>query len=202
MVRGKQLKCIVVALALVSGAAMVVGFDGCNKKPTGATSTSPTVKTETTTGAGNESKDSTSEVKAAPGKMLVTLYFSDSNAEKLVAEKREIPKTPAVAAAIIRELIKGPRDAGLYPTLPHQLKLLGVTVRGRIAVVNVSDARRAGYGGTAAEMMMVYSIVNSLTELPNVKSVRFLVDGKKRDVLLDAFDIADPVQRDERLIRK
>ncbi len=190
----------VVSVAAAASAALLVGFNGCNSEPESTTGTSTTTTREAT--ATSRSQEETEVVRAAPGKLLVTLYFSDANAEKLVREQREIPKTPAIAAAIIRELIKGPTNEGLYPTLPRHLQLLGVKMKGNQAVVNLSKVRQSGYGGTAAEMMMVYSIVNSLTELPNVKSVSFLVDGKKRDVLVDAFDITEPVQRDERLIGK
>lgn len=177
---------------------MITGFDGCGKKTekdgAGVKNPVPTKQ--------DASSDVESTPTPEPGKMVVTLYFSDENAEKLVAEHRQIPKTPAVATAIIRELQEGPREIGLYPTLPKQMKLRGVRMSGDVAVVDLSKVRAPGIGGAAAEMMIVYSMVNSLTELPNVKSVRFLVDGKKRDVLLDAFDITNPVTRDTSLIRR
>ena len=49
--------------------------------------------------------------------------------------------------------------------------------------------------------MTVYSIVNSLTELPSVKKVQFLIEGEKREVYLHmAFDT--PIERDEEMITK
>ncbi|RJQ54745.1 MAG: hypothetical protein C4521_03915 [Actinobacteria bacterium] len=200
MARGKLYKYAKVSVIVGAAAALLIGSSGCGGEQKAGPETSATTAREATATSG--SQEETEVVRAAPGKVIVTLYFSDANAEKLVREQREIPKTPAIAAAIIRELIKGPTDEGLYPTVPRHLKLLGVKMKGNQAVVNLSRVRQSGYGGTAAEMMMVYSIVNSLTELPNVKSVTFLVDGKKRDVLVDAFDVTEPVARDETLIGK
>lgn len=204
MKRGKSFKNLAVVVATVVAASMIAGFNGCGKKAEtgGAGPSEANVKPAESKPPTQSAASSEPTLTAAPGKRVVTLYFSDQNAEKLVAEQREIPKTPAIANAIIKELIKGPRDAGLYPTLPRSLKLLGVRMNGGVAVVNLSNVRAQGIGGTAAEMMIVYSIVDSLTELPKVKSVRFLVDGKKRDVLLDAFDITDPVERDPTLIKR
>lgn len=199
--RGKLFGRLVVIVAALFVAALLAGFNGCEQKPSGGADSSAS-RDETGTTTEETKTPAELETKPAAGKMFVTLYFSDASAEKLVREKREIRKTPAVARAIISELIKGPMDPGLYPTLPRQLKVRGVKTKGTIAIVDLSNVRAAGYGGTAAEMMLVYSIVNSLTELPGIKAVDFRVDGKRREVLLDAFETTDPVARDERLIRK
>ncbi len=197
--RGKAARTVIAGAAVIATAMMVSGFNGCNSKTqTGGTGPSAATKTPVKPG----SAETTTAPVVQPGKMVVTLYFSTPDADKLVAEKRSIAKTPAVASAIIRELIQGPKTVGLYPTIPRSVKLVGVKMKGQTAIVNLTNVRATGYGGTAAEMMIVYSIVDSLTELPSVKNVRFLVDGKRRDVLLDAFDVTDPVPRDESLIRK
>ncbi len=198
-------------LGKILGIALVVvllglaaGFNGCGgQKPGGEVpgeSGRQPARQDKAPAQPEETETPESAGKPPAGMMEVTLYFADSNAEKLVAERRTIRKTPAVAKAIMRELLSGPRQPDLFPTLPRSMRLLGVKMNGRTAVVNLSDVRKRGIGGTAAERMIVYSIVNSLTELRGVKNVQFLLDGRRQDVLLDAFDITRPVERDESLI--
>ncbi len=199
-------KKLLIGLTVVALVGLTAGFNGCGGQTSGTgagSSDSSGSKPKTEAKPKEQAKPQAEpQEQPAPGKMVVTLYFSDSNAEKLVAEQRTIRKTPAVASAIIRELMKGPQERDLFPTLPRTMKLLGVKMSGRTAVVNLSQVRKSGIGGTAAEMMIVYSIVDSLTELPNVKNVQFLVDGRRSAYLLDAFDITKPVERDESLIRR
>ena len=56
-------------------------------------------------------------------------------------------------------------------------------------------------GGTSAEIMTVYSIVNSLTELINVNKVQFLIDGEIKE-LFNHIVINEPLERDVSYIIK
>ncbi|MCX7841893.1 MAG: GerMN domain-containing protein [Clostridia bacterium] len=140
-----------------------------------------------------------------PGeKKIVTVYFSNSNADKLVPEKREITvnKGDGLEKHIFQELAIGPKKQGLYPVIPQGTKLIAVTTKDGVCTVNLSqqfvDNNKSG---TAGESMTIYSIVNSLTELHEVKKVQFLINGKKRDVYLHlVFD--EPFTRNEDLIQK
>ena len=96
----------------------------------------------------------------------VLLYFSDSEGEYLIGEKREILKKKIVkeeAKEVVIELIKGPK-VKLIPTLPPRTKLLTLQINDAgVARVNFNPALSKDHpGGSSAEMMTVYSIVNSL----------------------------------------
>ncbi len=49
--------------------------------------------------------------------------------------------------------------------------------------------------------MMVYAVVNTLTEFKDVKKVEFLVDGKPVEVL-GQMDLSDPLSREESFLVK
>jgi len=55
-------------------------------------------------------------------------------------------------------------------------------------------------GGTSQELLSVFSIVNTLTSLPNVKRIKILIDGKEETTLCGHIDISEPLERDEKLI--
>lgn len=134
----------------------------------------------------------------------VTLYFSDSQAMYVVAEKRDVilAESDSLEKVIFLELMKGPAGKELRATIPKDTRLLSISTKDNICTVNLSsEFVDNSPGGTASEKMTLDSVVNSLTELDNVKKVQFLIDGKKREIYTHAvFD--EPFSRNEAGIGK
>jgi len=122
-----------------------------------------------------------------PGSKIVTLYFSGEEGEYLTGEKREISNKESdqeEAREVIEELIKGPKER-LIRTLPPRTKLLDVQIDERgIARVNFDRTLSRDHpGGSSAEIMTVYSIVNSLTlNFPKIKKVQILIEGRGESI--------------------
>jgi len=141
--------------------------------------------------------------RPVPGRtMKAVLYFSDSDAMYLVGEPREIEIPSGVSAeeAVIDELLAGPRTDDLWGAIPDDTKLLSVETKSGVCTVNFSkEFIENSPGGTAAERMAIYSVVNTLTELDGIEKVQFLVEGKKEEIYTHAiFD--EPFSRDESII--
>jgi spore germination protein GerM len=140
-------------------------------------------------------------------KKRVLLYFSDREGDYLIGEKREISKREDVeeeAEETIRELIRGPKGK-LIPTLPSQTKILGVELDEKgVAKVNFSKALSKNHpGGSSAEMMTVYSVVNSLTlNFPEIKRVQFLVEGKGIESITGHLSLKQSLSSKTDLIKK
>jgi spore germination protein GerM len=140
-------------------------------------------------------------------KKEVLLYFSDSEGEYLIAEKRPILKKNEVkeeAKETILELIKGPKEK-LIPTLPPRTKLLTLQINDAgVAKVNFSSALSKGHpGGSSAEMMTVYSIVNSLAlNFPQIKRVQILIDGKSIETITGHLSLRQPIFPKPDLIKR
>ncbi len=137
----------------------------------------------------------------------VLLYFSDREGEYLIGEKREIPKKNALkeeAKETVVELIKGPKGK-LVRTLPPRTKLLNLQINDAgLAKVNFNQALSKDHpGGTSAEMMTVYSIVNSLSlNFPQIKRVQFLSDGKPIETITGHLSLKQPVSPKPDLIKR
>ncbi len=140
-------------------------------------------------------------------KRQVLLYFSDREGEYLIGEKREIPKKNALkeeAKEMVVELIKGPKGK-LVRTLPPRTKLLNLQINDAgLAKVNFNQALSKDHpGGTSAEMMTVYSIVNSLSlNFPQIKRVQFLIDGKPIETITGHLSLKQPVFPKPDLIKR
>jgi spore germination protein GerM len=144
---------------------------------------------------------------AAKGKKVVTLFFSEEEGEFLVGEKREISKRDRVeeeAKETIAELIEGPHG-GFIPTLPSHSKLLTLQIDAQgLAKVNFDQTlSREHPGGSSAEMLTIYSIVNSLTlNFPQIKRVQILIDGKVVESIAGHISLKQPVSFNPSIVRK
>jgi len=134
-----------------------------------------------------DSTEATSEIELETTELV--LYFSDEQAMYLLPEARKVPKTETPAQAAIEELIKGSEEAGHVSTIPEGTKLNGINIEDEIAYVDFSEEFKENYQlGSAAETMAVYSIVNTLTEFPAIKTVKFLINGEPLEIEGSNFD--------------
>jgi len=144
------------------------------------------------------------EVQPVPTEEMVevNLYFSDSQAMYLVPEKRKIPQTPSLARQVVIELIKGPENPNLYPTIPKETQVNEVYIADDIVYIDLSEEIFKNHpGGSSGELMTVYSIVNALTEITPIRGVQILVEGNEKESLVGHIDISMPLIRDENWIK-
>jgi len=140
-------------------------------------------------------------------KRTVTLYFSDAEGEYLTGEKREILKKSSVqeeAKELVAELTHGPKGK-LIPTLPAETKVLALELdEPGIAKVSFNRALVKGHpGGSSAELMTVYSVVNSLTlNFPEIKRVQILVEGKEIETITGHLSLKKPLPTNPSIIKK
>lgn len=132
----------------------------------------------------------------------VTLYFANKeyvetgneNLEKLLPEKRMISVGKVTKEeAIVRELLKGTTNSNAISEIPPKIELRSVQVVEEIAYVDFSSNNLSG--GSLQESLMIGQIVNTLTELNNVKKVQFLVDGKTAETLMGHIDVRNPLTK-------
>lgn len=142
------------------------------------------------------------------GSIAVVLYFGDKNGEKLVRETRQVPRDTTTAnltagEIAIRELIKGPSDPNLVRTVPAEAKLLSLRIDNGIAYADFSqEIKTKHWGGSTGELMTVASIVDTLTEDPQITKVQFLLEGKIEDSIWGHGITNEPIPRNEGIISK
>lgn len=100
--------------------------------------------------------------------------------EQVGVAHRIVPSTTGLARAAMLQLLRGPtateRAAGLLTTIPSGTRLLGVSVSGGVASVNLSSRFESG-GGSLSMMLRIGQVVHTLTQFPTVQKVKFLLDG-------------------------
>jgi spore germination protein GerM len=144
---------------------------------------------------------------AVKEKKVVTLFFSEEEGEFLVGEKRDIPKRERVeeeARETVVELIKGPKGK-LISALPPKTKLLTLEMdQNGVAKVNFDQTLSKEHpGGSSAEMLTLYSIVNSLIlNFPQIKRVQILIDGKVVESIAGHISLKEPVSFNASIVKK
>ena len=78
----------------------------------------------------------------------------------------------------INELLKGTKANNLVSIIPENIKVLSLYVTDNIAYVSFSKDLIDKNYTEKEEALIIYSIVNTLTSLPDIEEVQILIDGK------------------------
>ena len=113
----------------------------------------------------------------------------------MTKEKRTLTLTltDKLPEVMVRELIKGPEEEGLSSASPAGTEINEIMIKDKVCYLYLSaEFQKNQSGGPREEALTIYSIVNSLTELPNIQYVQFLIDGQrvetyKTEVKLGSF---------------
>ena len=138
--------------------------------------------------------------------ITATLFYGTEDGQALTGIRREVPLADGVIAQgrQILALQMEAAPAPYLPVIPHEtaLRAFYVTPNGD-AFVDLSQAVTTGHpGGSTAELLTVYAIVNAVVaNLPTIQRVQILVEGKEVDTLAGHVDLRRPLQRDVTLLR-
>jgi len=131
----------------------------------------------------------------------VTLYFPGMDAQKVWKEVRTLTVyNDEIAQAAIEGLIAGTNNEALYPSIPKGTELLSINIDSGLCTVDFSREFIDNHpGGSAGELMTLSSIVNTLTEFPEIDRVQIWVEGKSGETLGNML-LDEPLYRFEELI--
>jgi len=155
---------------------------------------------EDSSAAGENDQSEEIEDETKTGEITINVYYADNMGEYLVGEARVVSSENKYVDAL-NELIKLPIDSSLYQLVPENTKINSITVENGLAKVDLSkDFIEDRFQGDTVDILLIYSIVNTLTEFQEVNSVSLYIDGEKLDILGE-LDIKDPIFRRSDLIK-
>ena len=114
----------------------------------------------------------------------VTLYFTNETGDLLKKTSRNIfyTGTSSIEELVINQIINGPTESGLYATVPAGTTLLNVSTKESICYVDLNEKFLERLP-EVSENVAIYSIVNSLVELPGINKVQFRINGQPAETL-------------------
>ena len=140
----------------------------------------------------------------------VTLYFV--NREYITTGNEELPKLlpftrkikaygdgrtgrESLVTNVLAELRKPPAGEGGTTALRDNLRITGVRIEEATVYVDFSSDNL--HGGSLEEILLVEQVVTTLTGLPGLEKVQFLVDGERRDTLMGHISADEPLGRED-----
>ncbi len=149
----------------------------------------------------SDDKQSTVD-KPAKKSMNVKVYYPDDSGMKLVEVEREIvidDSTNKYIAAV-ETLLEDPAESNLTKIFPNNAAIRSVKVADGLAIVDFDGSILKSFvGGSTGEEFLIGSVVDTLTNFPEVKRVKFLVDGKEIETLSGHMDLSTPLERMDNL---
>lgn len=107
------------------------------------------------------------------------LYFANRKGDKLIEYDTEIQYsgTASLEELVIKQLINGPTELGMYNTIPEGTVLLNISKSEGICTVDFNEVFLEKLPGVTKEVA-IYSVVNTLVELPDINKVQFTINSK------------------------
>ena len=140
-------------------------------------------------------EDSGGQVSKEQTATLV-LYFTNKEGTELISTEQRVRYSTnySLEKAVVTQLLRGPSEDGLYPTLPSNTNLLGISVKDGVCYVDfdktfLEDALNvAGY-------IPIYSLVNSLSELATVNRVQITINGSSDYTFRGSYPLNQSYER-------
>lgn len=120
---------------------------------------------------------------------IVSLYFNSKDTGTLVPEARsidvkEITKEPYLT--LVNLLIEGPKNEKLEKVIPEGTKVNKIELKNNMVCIDFSKEFVDNHvGGVEQESRTIYAIVNTLTQLNEVDSVKIIIEGKENQAFKD-----------------
>lgn len=118
------------------------------------------------------------------------LYFAGETGDRLVDAFRNVVynSNMPLERIVLEQVILGPNGSFAYPTVNSETRVINVTTRDRCCYINLSSDFLYGQPGVTAQTA-IYSIVNSLCELPSVESVQISVEGNADVTFMESISL-------------
>ena len=114
---------------------------------------------------------------------IVSLYFTDKETGLLKPEARMISVKNLIQSpykVLIELLIEGPKNEKLQKIIPDGTKLLKSSLENECLILDFSkDILNYNKDDSMLKNNLIYSIVNTVTELNEVNKVKFLVESQE-----------------------
>ncbi len=134
------------------------------------------------------------------------IYYGIKGKDKLESENKKVRRNSmkiGQARQVVNSLLETPSNERLYKLLPENLTLRGLFYDSGLFIVDFSREFNKIYNyGANEQILAIYSIVNSITELDPKAKVRFLINGTEPEGNEGHVDLSMNLSRLDSIIEK
>lgn len=120
---------------------------------------------------------------------ILTLFFLDSETQTLKSEGKLIDSSNLIEnpyKLIVQYLIDGPTNTTLKSVFPENTRIIEASLEQNCVILNFSE-ELLNYEDDTQKYNIINSILNSLTQLTEVNSIKFLINGEPSDQLNEEY---------------
>lgn len=131
----------------------------------------------------------------------VTMYFVNNEGTMLQTEDVIVKYSSTInlETAVVNSLISGPITRGLKPSLSSDVVVNKVNVKEGICYVDVDEAFLERVEDQNFQLN-IYSVVNTLTQIPGITRVQFLIDGEIFDGKVEGIRLDGLFEKDMSIV--
>ncbi|MBQ9511648.1 MAG: GerMN domain-containing protein [Lachnospiraceae bacterium] len=129
-------------------------------------------------------------------RMQLTLYFANEDGDGLIPVYRTVVYNSNIALErlVVDQLILGPQNDIANPTINPATGVLRVSVSDGICYVDLDSAFLTEPYAVQPQVAL-YSIVNSLAELPGINKVQILIGGETNVDFMESINLSNVLER-------
>lgn len=137
-------------------------------------------------------KDQINSIQAA----TLTLYFANEQGDSLVKEIQNVhySSNMPIEKVVVEQLIAGPTTEEGRQAISPDTKILSISHKDGVCYVDFDDKFMEGVNGVTEEAA-VYSVVNSLSEVPNINKIQISINGETEVSLNDKLQLNTMFER-------
>ena len=122
---------------------------------------------------------------------IVTLYFLNKESGELSTEARLIDASKLINnpyKELVELLIQGPKNEKLEKLIPDDVKINKATLENNCVTLDMSKEFLNYNKDETLKNKIINSIVNTLTELTEVNSIKIIIEGQENDSFKDIYN--------------
>lgn len=134
-------------------------------------------------------------------KGTIIIYFANETGDGLLeyGKSVEITNNVSLEQIVVESLITGPLREGYGQTIPEGTTLKRISIKDGTCYVDLSGDFNKPLD-TCKDYVTIYSLVNSLCELPTISKVQILIDGQKQEFYRESYPMDGIFEFQEELI--
>ncbi len=131
----------------------------------------------------------------------LVLYYANEDGNGLIQTTEAVAYNSNISMEklVTEHLISGPLTGGVYPVTDPGVGLMSVTTKDGICYVNLTKEFLVKQGKLTDEVVL-YAFVNSLTELPNINKVQFMIDSETEISFGEHSYLSEPFERNLEIV--
>lgn len=134
--------------------------------------------------------------------VTLTLYFANEKGDGLVEVTRDVYRNEnmSMEKLVLEQLIEGPKGKEkVHPAIPPETKVLSVAEEDGVCYVNLNEGFLE-QGVDVADVVSIYSIVNSLSEINGINKIQIAINGDTSKAYKDNIPLDELFERDLDLV--